>query len=82
MTKTKHFQHRMSQRAINQKLVDMVLEFGKTEGDKIYLNRKGLTNMIDCLNHMKQIALRGLEKGGVVVIESNGSLITTYRMGD
>ena len=40
MFSTNHFQARMSQRGLPKKVVDLVLEFGKYEGDKLFLDKK------------------------------------------
>lgn len=40
MKKTRHFQERMDQRCISDKMVDLVLRFGAESGEKVILNRK------------------------------------------
>jgi hypothetical protein len=79
--KTRHFQARMSQRAIDQELVSLVLGFGSPEPDgKIVLNRKSLEALCERLTKLRQDAQKALHKGGLVVVEEGGKLITTYRL--
>lgn len=81
VSKTKHIQARMSQRAIDQGLVDLVLVFGCPGPDgKVVLNRKALEALCERLNKLRQDAHKALHKGGVVVVEEGGKLITTYRL--
>jgi hypothetical protein len=40
MKKTRHFQERMDQRCISDKMVDLALRFGAEDGEKIILNQK------------------------------------------
>ena len=37
---TRHFQQRVNQRGISQKMIDCVLQFGIWKGDKCQINRK------------------------------------------
>lgn len=80
MSKTRHIQKRMSQRAIRQSYLELVKTFGIPEGDKVILNRKGIDA---ALREMKAIA-SNLQKmrprGGVVLVEEQGSEITTYTL--
>lgn len=79
--KTRHFQARMSQRGIEQVLVDLVLDFGDRGPDgKVVLNRRGLQALCERLNNLRRDAQKALQKGGVVVVEEDGRLITTYRL--
>ena len=40
MSKTRHMQQRMSQRGITSEIIEMLLRFGVSDGDKIILTRK------------------------------------------
>ena len=46
MLSTKHFKSRMSQRGISKKVIDLVLPFGKDEGDKLFLDKKETQKII------------------------------------
>ena len=81
MSKTKHIHKRMSQRGITNNLLNLALAFGVPQGsDKYILNRKGCQNLIDSLRHIEKIAIKASDKGGLVVIKSGDSLITTYNL--
>jgi hypothetical protein len=71
----------MSQRAINQKLLALALEYG-VEGDngKVILNRQGLSGLDQELMELHQAVQRAINKGGLVVVRKDDILITTYRL--
>ena len=79
MSKTRHIQQRMSQRSIKQAMVDMVIKFGKSQGDKVILNRKGIDGILIELKQLKKNALKAREKGGLVV-DVNNLMLTTYAL--
>lgn len=85
MSRTRHFSKRMNERGINQRLVSVTSQFGKTvpckDGKKIFLNRKGAGNAIKCLDRYRADLAEVEDKGGLVVVESDdGSQITVYRL--
>lgn len=78
MARTRHFQKRMSQRGISLEMVELACQFGEQRQDKIYLNRKGLESLIASLRRIERTAMKALDKGGIVVVEDGGALVTTY----
>lgn len=80
MAKTRHMRARMSQRGIRQELVTLTQRFGEPVQDKVVLNRKGIQTLLGELRDIERVVMRALDKGGVVVVESGGSLITTYNL--
>lgn len=80
MAKTRHIGRRMSQRGIKQALVDLTLQFGEASNDKCVLGRRGLQQLIDELRDLQRTAMQALDKGGVIVVEADGQLITTYNV--
>jgi len=81
MAKTRHISARMSQRGIKQSMVDLVLNYGVTDQDRVVLSRKGARTLLDHLDELRKIAVDVYEKGGhVVVVGEEGALITTYRL--
>lgn len=74
MHKTRHFQQRMSQRGINQDMVDLVLSYGETDGDKVILSRKASARLMEAARTLAKI----LDKGGLVVVASGDAQLTTY----
>lgn len=75
---TLHIDVRMNQRGITADLIDLTLEHGDWSGDRCRLDRKRLKHLIAGLDRQRAIALRALDKGGLVVVETGGSKITTY----
>jgi len=78
MVTTKHCQARMSQRGLPKKLLDLVLEFGKDNGDKLILNKKATQQVINEIDTMRKELLRIMDKGGVTVVIDDETLITAY----
>ena len=78
MVTTKHCQARLSQRGLPKRLVDLVLEFGKDNGDKLILNKKATQKVIDEIDTMRRELLKVMDKGGVTVVIDNDTLITAY----
>lgn len=74
MNKTMHLQQRMSQRGISRDMVDLVLGYGKAEGDKVVLSRKDSAQLLAAARTLSKIA----DKGGLVVVADGEALITTY----
>ena len=74
MHKTRHFQQSMSQRGINQDMVDLVLSYGETDGDKVILSRKASARLMEAARTLAKI----LDKGGLVVVASGDAQLTTY----
>ena len=80
MYKTKHMHQRMSQRGIKQCMVDLALSFGELQGDKTILNKKEIDCLLKEMENIKKVALKVRDKGGLVVVEANASVITTYSL--
>jgi len=79
MRKTRHFNQRMSQRAIREFIVEVACLHGKRDfRNRIILSRKEIDAQLARLNKRKTALLEARKKGGVVVVEQCGSLITTY----
>ena len=73
-------QARMSQRGIPGDLVELVRQFGRDDEDRLILNRKDLHGLLCELRGLERNVLKALDKGGVVVVEAGGALITTYNL--
>ena len=80
MCKTSHIQKRMSQRGIRQKIIDMVISFGETKGDKRILNKNGCRAVMAELDAVRQTVMQAMERGGYVVVDVEGKLLTTYAL--
>ena len=80
MVTTKHCQARMAQRGLPKRLLDLdlVLEFGKDNGDKLILNKKATKKVIEEIDSIRKELLKIMDKGGVTVVIENERLITAY----
>lgn len=78
MKKTKHIDKRMNQRGITQDMIDFTLNFGEVTNDKWFTNKKILQESIRQLEQQIKTAKRLLDKGGIVVVSEDESLITAY----
>ena len=79
MEPTQHIGKRMAQRGISRSLVNLVMELGTPENDKVVLGKKGLRARLEALDCERRLLMKAMDKGGVVVVADNGKLITTYR---
>ena len=70
----------MSQRGIPGELVDLVQRHGRDERGKIILNKKDLHSLLDAVRNLQRVVVKALDKGGLVIVESDGALITTYNI--
>ena len=78
MAKTRHIQHRMSQRGIKSEMLDVVQQFGTWNGDKCILNRQACNDVLTELDRIKRSVLKMKERGGLVLVQERGTDITTY----
>jgi hypothetical protein len=78
MVTTQHSLARMSQRGLPKRLIDLVCEFGKEQGDKFILNKKSTQKMINELDSMRKELLKIMDKGGITVVVNDNTLITAY----
>lgn len=69
----------MNQRGITREIVDLVLRYGKVNHDrKVTLKRKEAQAILVAMQQEMRVLKKILDKGGVVVVEDNNTLITTY----
>ncbi|MFL2482237.1 MAG: hypothetical protein ACJ0HZ_06550 [Woeseiaceae bacterium] len=86
MSKTRHIKTRMNQRAIDQKLIELVLNFGASQirGSicKYFLSKKNIEVTLNRLDKLRSKIMRAKDKGGLVLVanKDNGKQITAYRM--
>lgn len=78
MRTTNHNLVRMSQRGITRKMMDTVVEWGYSRGDKIIINEKLAQKLLNEIDQLKKVLLKVKDKGGVTVVMSDDILITTY----
>lgn len=80
MIRTKHIEKRMNQRGITKSMIQIVEEFGSTNGDKLIIDRK---ECLSAFNHYKklfQASQKMINNGGLVLVNDEGVQITTYRL--
>jgi hypothetical protein len=70
----------MSQRGIPGELVELVQQHGRDEQGKLVLNRRDLRSLLNAVRELQRVVIKALDKGGVVVVEAEGALITTYNV--
>lgn len=75
---TFHLDRRMNQRGITRDLLDFTLAHGTWEGDRCILGKKALKALLEEYDELRRLAVRAMDKGGMVVIEAGGREITAY----
>ena len=78
MKQTHHVNQRMNQRGITKAMIDFTLDYGVVKGDRWVLNRKEVDKTIKQLEATLRTARKLRDKGGVVVVADNESVITAY----
>jgi hypothetical protein len=68
----------MSQPGIPGELVDLVRQYGRADRDRLVLDRKDLRGLLGKVRDLERMAIKALDKAGVVVVEAGGTLVTTY----
>jgi len=80
MIKTNHYRSRLQQRGVLQSTVDLAIAYGSKKGDKFILGKKQLKVILAELDQLRKRVLKAVDQGGVVAVESEGFLITAYRL--
>ena len=78
MAKTNHYGARVSQRGIREATVELAQQHGIPHGDKLVLGRKQIRTVLDALDRERKELIRAMDKGGVIVVECGGALVTAY----
>lgn len=78
-SQSRHVKQRMGQRGITGEMIDLVLQHGKPQHDsKVALTQKDAQRLLTQMQHSIKVIKKILDKGGVVVVENNNTVITTY----
>ena len=80
MAKTKHFNSRMQQRGILTSTLQMAQKYGWPKGDKLVLGKKQIQSALKSLDQERKQLIKAMDQGGIVAVEADGYLITTYRL--
>ena len=79
MQRTAHIDARMNQRGITGDMIDLVMTYGEPDGEKTVLTEKACRLTIDALKQLQKKLEHASKKGGLTVVSSGDTLITTYR---
>lgn len=82
MKHTKHFDHRSQRRGISADLIELVEHYGLRDGEKLILQPKNISHAIRDLDTFRKRLIRAIDKGGIVLVEKENNLITTYPLGN
>jgi len=81
MNETLHINQRVRQRGITKRMIELTLEFGEVQADKIRLGSRRIKKLLKqhkVSQELKRDLLKILDKGGLVVVASGSALITAY----
>ena len=78
--KTKHFNSRTQQRGILASTIELAEKYGWPKGDKIVLGKKQIQFALKSLDQERKQLIKAMDQGGIVAVEADGYLITTYRL--
>lgn len=78
MQETKHVLQRMNQRGITKEMVNVVLDYGESIQDKAVLGKKDAQRLIKEMQKTMKVLQKICDKGGVVVVAQEDTIITTY----
>ena len=78
MYETLHINQRARQRGITNRMIELTLEHGVAQSDKIKLGTKRIKKLLRTHKHLKTDLLKIMDKGGLVVIVSGAAMITAY----
>jgi len=68
----------MSQRGLPIRLINLVLEYGNDNGDKLILNKKTTQKIIDEIDIKRKDLIKVMDKGGITIVVDNDLLVTAY----
>ena len=78
MHMTRHITTRMNHRGIRKDLIDLTLDLGDMDGDKIVLSSKIIDEEVSSLQRRLKALSDARKKGGIVVVADGDQLITAY----
>jgi hypothetical protein len=69
---------RAKQRGITYRMVQFALKYGEVKGERSFINKKILDDLINNLTKELMAAKRLRDKGGIVIVSDKENLITTF----
>ena len=82
MYETLHFNQRARQRGITNRMIELTLEYGEVQADKVKLGSRRIKRLLQgrkkISKDFKSDLLKILDKGGLIVVVSGAAMITAY----
>ena len=78
MYETLHINQKVRQRGITNRMIELTLEYGIVQADKIKLGTRRIKKLLRTHKHIKADLLKIMDKGGLVVVVSGAAMITAY----
>ena len=78
MYETLHINQRARQRGITNRMIELTLEYGIVQADKIKLGTRRIKKLLCTHAHIEADLLKIMDKGGLVVVVSGAAMITAY----
>ena len=78
MYETLHINQRARQRGITNRMIELTLEYGVVQADKIKLGIRLIKKLLETHHELKSDLLKILDKGGLIVVVSGAAMITAY----
>lgn len=78
MHTSKHVRKRQNQRGISDAMLELAVIHGTPANDKYILGRKEINARLEEMVVEKRTLLKALDKGGVVAVEVDNTLVTAY----
>jgi len=78
MYETLHINQRARQRGITNRMIELTLEYGIVQADKIKLGSRRIKKLLRTHKDIKADLLKILDKGGLIVVVSGAAMITAY----
>ena len=79
---TRHAMDRMNQRGVTWEMIELTLEYGRRQCDKVILGARDVKKLLRRSIHdfPRRLLMKLLDKGGlVVVVGGDGKIVTVYR---
>jgi len=81
MYETLHINQRARQRGITKRMIELTLEYGVVQADKVKLGTKRIKKLLKTNKEIKSDLLKILDKGGLIVVVSGAAMVTAYNWG-
>ncbi len=78
MYETLRINQRARQRGITNRMIELTLEYGIVQADKIKLGSRRIKKLLRTHKDIKADLLKILDKGGLIVVVSGAAIITAY----